>query len=112
MQVRLHFLSNGCNTQFHRRTVELAQSEKRTSTIKDVQEVFRSMQHNPITAYLQDCSFHERLMLASLVKCMKREGVEEIKWGEVSFHETSMEVCFNEVTFPFAARFVTSILFT
>lgn len=42
------------------------------------------MQHNPVTAYLQDCSFHERLMLASLVKCMKREGVEEIKWGEVS----------------------------
>lgn len=42
------------------------------------------MQHNPVTAFLKDCSFHERLMLASLVKCMKREGIEEIKWGEVS----------------------------
>ncbi|KAJ3564052.1 hypothetical protein NP233_g8542 [Leucocoprinus birnbaumii] len=67
-----------------RRTIELAQPDKRVATIKDVQEVFRAMQHNPIAAYLQDCSFHERLMLASLVKCMKREGVEEIKWGEVS----------------------------
>ncbi|KAF9454534.1 P-loop containing nucleoside triphosphate hydrolase protein [Macrolepiota fuliginosa MF-IS2] len=66
-----------------RRTVELAQPDNRTATIKDVQEVFRAMQHNPIVAYLQDCSFHERLMLASLVKCMKREGVDEIKWGEI-----------------------------
>jgi len=54
------------------------------ATIKDVQEVFRAIQHNPVTAFLKDCSFHERLMLASLVKCMKREGIEEIKWGEVS----------------------------
>ncbi len=35
------------------------------------------------SAYLRDCSFHERLMLASMIKCMKREGVEEIKWNEV-----------------------------
>jgi origin recognition complex subunit 1 len=107
MPVRLRFLSDnrGIHSfQSHRRTVELVQSEKRTSTIKDVQEVFRAMQHNPIAAYLQDCSFHERLMLASLVKCMKREGVEEIKWGEVSFHETSMAIFFNGMTFFFFYR--------
>lgn len=77
------FLFQNREIHLNRRTIELAQPDKRTSTIKDVQEVFRAMQHNPIAAYLQDCSFHERLMLASLVKCMKREGVEEIKWGEV-----------------------------
>jgi origin recognition complex subunit 1 len=42
------------------------------------------MQNSPTAAYLRDCSLHERMMLASLVKCIKREGVEEIKWGEVS----------------------------
>jgi origin recognition complex subunit 1 len=80
----LHYKSFAADKGFERRTIEVAQPDKRTATIKDVQEVFRAMQHNPITAYLQECSFHERLMLASLVKCMKREGVEEIKWGEVS----------------------------
>lgn len=49
----------------------------------DVKEVIQVMQNSPIAAYLRECSFHERLMLASLVKCMKREGIEEIKWGEV-----------------------------
>jgi hypothetical protein len=41
------------------------------------------MQNSPTAAFLWDLSFHERLMLASLVSCAKREGVEEIKWSEV-----------------------------
>jgi origin recognition complex subunit 1 len=49
----------------------------------DVKEVIQVMQNSPTAAYLRECSFHERMMLTSLVKCMKREGVEEIKWGEV-----------------------------
>ena len=35
-------------------------------------------------AFLRDCSFHERLMLAALLKCVKKEGVDEIKWSDVS----------------------------
>jgi origin recognition complex subunit 1 len=49
----------------------------------DVKEVIQVMQNSPTAAHLRECSFHERMMLASLIKCMKREGVEEIKWGEV-----------------------------
>jgi origin recognition complex subunit 1 len=41
------------------------------------------MQNSPTAAFLRDLSFHERLMLASLVTCAKREGIEEIKWSEV-----------------------------
>ena len=41
------------------------------------------MQNSPTAAFLRDLSFHERLMLASLISCAKREGVEEIKWGDV-----------------------------
>lgn len=48
-----------------------------------MKEVIQVMQNSPTAAYLRDCSFHERLMLASMIKCMKREGVEEIKWNEV-----------------------------
>lgn len=50
----------------------------------DVKEVIKVMQNSPTAAYLRECSFHERMMLASLVKCVKREGVEQIKWGDVS----------------------------
>ena len=67
-----------------RRTVELVHATQKTARVGEVKEVIQLMQNSPTAAYLRDCSFHERMMLASLVKCVKREGVEEIKWGEVS----------------------------
>ncbi|KAF8072242.1 P-loop containing nucleoside triphosphate hydrolase protein [Lyophyllum atratum] len=66
-----------------RRTVELVMPERRTARAPDVKEVIQVMQNSPTAAYLRECSFHERTMLASLLKCIKREGVDEIKWGEV-----------------------------
>lgn len=59
------------------------QTSRKTARMNDVKEVIQALQNSPTAAYLRECSFHERLMLTSLVKCMKREGVEEIKWGEV-----------------------------
>lgn len=67
----------------NRRTVELVQPKRRVARMGDVRQVIQVMQNSPTAAYLRECSFHEQLMLASLVKCIKREGVEEIKWGEV-----------------------------
>ncbi|OCH85430.1 P-loop containing nucleoside triphosphate hydrolase protein [Obba rivulosa] len=66
-----------------RRTVELVRPRKRTARTDDVKEVIKEMQNSPTAAYLRDLSFHERLMLAAMLKCIKKEGVEEIKWGEV-----------------------------
>lgn len=66
-----------------RRTVELVAPSRKTARTGDVREVIQAMQNSPTAAYMRDCSFHERLMLASMVKCMKREGVDEIKWSEV-----------------------------
>ncbi|KAG6837268.1 hypothetical protein H0H93_012273 [Arthromyces matolae] len=66
-----------------RRTVELVQPQRRVARAPDVTEVIRVMQNSPTAAYLRECSFHERVMLASLIKCIKREGVQEIKWEEV-----------------------------
>ncbi|KAF9484856.1 P-loop containing nucleoside triphosphate hydrolase protein [Pholiota conissans] len=66
-----------------RRAVELVKPVKGTVKPPHIQEVVSTMQNTPTAAYLRDLSFHERLMLASLVKCVKREGVEEIKWGDV-----------------------------
>ncbi|KAF9032533.1 P-loop containing nucleoside triphosphate hydrolase protein [Hymenopellis radicata] len=56
-----------------RRAVELVRPEKGVASSGDIVQVMSVMQNNPTAA----------LMLASLGKCGKREGVEEIKWGEV-----------------------------
>ncbi|KAG6866272.1 hypothetical protein C0991_006368 [Blastosporella zonata] len=66
-----------------RRTVEMVMPEHRMARAPEVKEVIKVMQNSPTAAYLRECSFHERMMLASLIKCIKREGVLEIKWGEV-----------------------------
>lgn len=63
--------------------MKLAHQERRTAVVRDVTEVIKQMQNSPTAAYLRDCSFHERMILASLVKYIKREGGDEIKWGEV-----------------------------
>ncbi|KAI0047680.1 P-loop containing nucleoside triphosphate hydrolase protein [Auriscalpium vulgare] len=66
-----------------RRSVELVQPLKRAARTEDVKEVIKVMQNSPTAAYMRDCSFHERLMLAALLKCIKKEGVEEIKWADL-----------------------------
>ena len=68
----------------NRRTVELVQAEKKTAGMREVKEVISAMQNSPTAGYLQELSLHERIMLASVLKCVKREGVEEVKWGDVS----------------------------
>ena len=67
-----------------RRTVELVHQRTKTAGMRDVKEVISAMQNSPTAGYLQDLSLHERIMLAAVLKCVKREGVEEVKWGDVS----------------------------
>lgn len=52
--------------------------------MREVREVISVMQNSPTAGYLRDLSLHERIMLAAVLKCVKREGVEEVKWGDVS----------------------------
>ncbi|KAH8092620.1 P-loop containing nucleoside triphosphate hydrolase protein [Cristinia sonorae] len=66
-----------------RRTVELVQPRAKTAGTEDVKQVIKDMQNSPTAAYLRDLSFHERLMLAAMLKCIKKEGVEEIRWGDL-----------------------------
>lgn len=67
-----------------RRTVELVQLRSKTARIEDVKQVIKDMQNSPTAAYIRDLSLYERVMLAAMLKCIKREGVEEIRWGDVS----------------------------
>ncbi|KIY49297.1 P-loop containing nucleoside triphosphate hydrolase protein [Fistulina hepatica ATCC 64428] len=67
-----------------RRAVELVKPEGRAAKTMDVKNVIQAMQNSPSAAYLRECSLHERLMLAALTKCIKREGVDAVQWGEVA----------------------------
>ncbi|KAF8513451.1 P-loop containing nucleoside triphosphate hydrolase protein [Hysterangium stoloniferum] len=68
-----------------RRAVELVRaSNTRIVKMSHITQVIEAMQNSPTAAYLRDCSLHERIMLASLLKCVKREGVEEIRWDDIA----------------------------
>ncbi|KAF8591217.1 P-loop containing nucleoside triphosphate hydrolase protein [Ramaria rubella] len=68
-----------------RRAVELIRSSGAPVVlIPHVKQVIEAMQNSPTATYLRDCSLHEKIMLASLLKCVKREGVDEIRWGDVT----------------------------
>lgn len=64
--------------------MELVRPEKKTAGIGEVQEVISIMQNTPTAGYLRDLSLHERIMLAAVLRCVKKGGVEEVKWGDVS----------------------------
>ena len=67
----------------YRRAVELVRTSGKAAKIPDVKEVITRMQSSLTAAYLGDCSLHERIMLASLIKCILRSGVLEVPWDEV-----------------------------
>lgn len=74
-----------------RRAVELVRTSSsgsmsepgRSAETRDVQAALSAMQKSPTAAFVSGCSLHERIMLAAVVRCVKREGVEEIQWSEV-----------------------------
>lgn len=68
-----------------RRAVEVASVDKKEVKAAQVNAVIQVMQNSPTAAFLRECSYHEKVMLAALIKVMRREGVDEVKWGDVSF---------------------------
>ncbi|GJE89741.1 P-loop containing nucleoside triphosphate hydrolase protein [Phanerochaete sordida] len=66
-----------------RRAVELVQPAARAARTDDVKAVIREMQNSPTAAYVRELAFHERLLLAAVLRCVRRAGVEEVRWGDV-----------------------------
>ncbi|KIO22790.1 hypothetical protein M407DRAFT_27735 [Tulasnella calospora MUT 4182] len=61
-----------------RRAVETVYNPQGTSPIvkmKDMTEVIKAMHNSPNAAFVRECSFVERVVLAAIIKCVKREGV-------------------------------------
>ena len=73
-----------------RRAVEVAYHSQTDSggalkpaRVPEVKKVIDQMQNSPTAAYLVHCSEHEKIMLAAALKCIRKNGTETIKWGEV-----------------------------
>jgi origin recognition complex subunit 1 len=75
-------------TKQTRRTVELVQQHRRVARTDDVKDVIRNLQNSPTSAFLRSLSLHERILLAALLRCVRRAGVGEIPWADVSHQHT------------------------
>jgi len=71
-----------------RRTVELVKQHRRVARTDDVKDVIRNLQNSPTSAFLRSLSLHERILLAALLRCVRRAGVSEIPWADVSHQHT------------------------
>jgi origin recognition complex subunit 1 len=67
-----------------RRTVEVVQPSRRVARTDDVKDVIRNLQNSPTAAFLRSLALHERILLAALLRCVRRSGVNEIPWADVS----------------------------
>ena len=82
-----HFSKNDSQSKT-RRTVELVQQHKRVARTDDVKDVIRNLQNSPTSAFLRSLSLHERILLAALLRCVRRAGISEIPWTDVSHQHT------------------------
>lgn len=53
-------------------------------TIKDMAGVLKAMTSSPIAMFVKQCSLHQKMMLAAMLRCIRREGLSEIAWRSVS----------------------------
>lgn len=67
-----------------RRTVEKMRHLRREAKIKDVEEVVTEAQNTPTARFVEGLGWHEKVMLAACLKCVRWKGVEEIAWKDVS----------------------------
>ena len=56
---------------------------RRAARTDDVKDVIRDLQNSPTAAFLRALALHERILLAALLKCVRRTGVDEIPWADV-----------------------------
>lgn len=72
-----------------RRAVEVAQEPKEGKadphpvTAKEMMVVLNLMSSSPVALFLKQCSVQQKMMMAAMVRCVRREGVPEIPWRAV-----------------------------
>lgn len=54
-------------------------------SIREMQQVLALMSSSPVSLFLKQCSVQQKVMMAAVLRCVRREGVPEIQWRSVSF---------------------------
>ncbi|WWC90716.1 uncharacterized protein L201_005653 [Kwoniella dendrophila CBS 6074] len=49
-------------------------------TAKEMMLVLQAMSSSPVSKFIGSCSIQQKMMLASLIRCIRRQGLNEIKW--------------------------------
>lgn len=53
-------------------------------TAREMMAVLNQMSSSPVAMFLKNCSEQQKMMIAAMVRCVRREGVPEISWRSVS----------------------------
>lgn len=64
-------------------TAKQTRTPRKPVTIREMSAVLRAMTSSPIALYIKQCSLHQKMMLAAMLRCVRREGVSEIPWRSV-----------------------------
>ncbi len=46
--------------------------------------VLKALTSSPVALFIKQCSVYEKIMLAAVLRCVRREGVPEVSWLSVS----------------------------
>ena len=79
----------------HRRAVEvtLEFTSPHSVTPKEMMAVLNLMSSSPVAMFVKNCSTQQKVMLASVVRCVRREGIAEIPWRNVSLLLFHLDRC-------------------
>ncbi|WVW85627.1 hypothetical protein I302_107665 [Kwoniella bestiolae CBS 10118] len=64
-------------------------------TAKEMMSVLQAMSQSPVSKFIGGCSIQQKLMLCSLVRCIRREGIHEISWRNLKGDFDNLSRSFN-----------------
>lgn len=77
-----------------RRAIEIVEERVKKGNAKDakngnvtipvINEAVREMFSSPTVTFVQQCSLHQKLFLVSVLKCIQRNGLADVEFGEVA----------------------------
>ena len=57
---------------------------RKAVSAREMMAVLNQMSSSPVAMFVKGCSEQQKMMLAAVVRCVRREGVSEIAWRSVS----------------------------
>jgi hypothetical protein len=67
--------------------------------------VLNLMSSSPVAMFVKNCSTQQKVMLASVVRCVRREGIAEIPWRNVSPLSSSPSLLLSPPYLSLLSRF-------